>query len=175
MYTLQTQYLAKHDVQLSNFAAAAVSLLGLSGYVLFRSVNDQKDMARRTKGQCIIWGRKAVFLKCTYTTSDGKQHETLLLTSGTSQSSIYRSLLMYRAGWWGLARHANYVGDLMLSYAMCAACGTHHLLPWFYAVYMTAILVHRCFRDEQRCRTKYGRQWAEYCKLVPWRLIPGIW
>lgn len=63
----------------------------------------------------------------------------------------------------------------MLSYSMCAVCGTRNLIPWTYAIFMTCILVHRCFRDEARCRTKYGEQWTKYCNIVRWRLIPGIW
>jgi len=63
----------------------------------------------------------------------------------------------------------------MLSYAMCATCGLNHLLPWTYAIFMTMILVHRCYRDEKRCSAKYGDQWKTYCKVVPWRMVPGIW
>lgn len=82
-----------------------------------------------------------------------------------------------KTGWWGLARHANYVGDLILSFAMCATCGSpfHHVLPWFYAVYMTVLLLHRCRRDEKRCQAKYGVKWDEYVKRVPWKLIPGLY
>lgn len=63
----------------------------------------------------------------------------------------------------------------MLSYVMCAVCGVQNLIPWTYAIFMTCILVHRCFRDEARCRTKYGDQWDKYCNIVRWRLIPGVW
>ncbi|KAF1986416.1 ERG4/ERG24 ergosterol biosynthesis protein [Aulographum hederae CBS 113979] len=159
MYTLQAQYLSRHDVQLPSAVAALVLAVGLGGYALFRSVNEQKDLARRTKGDCKIWGKKPNFKRCTFTTTDGQKHESLLLLSG----------------WWGLARHANYTGDLLISYAMCAACGMGNFLPWTYAVIMTSVLVHRCYRDEQSCRAKYGTQWDEYCAQVPWRLVPGVW
>lgn len=158
MYTLQVQYLARHSVHLSWPAALLILTCGVAGYALFRAANHQKDFVRRTKGECNIWGAKARFLGARYTTADGLEHESLLLTSG----------------WWSLARHANYLGDLLLSYSMCAACGTGHALPWFYAFYMSVLLVHRCYRDEQRCSTKYGKTWDEYCKLVPWRILPGV-
>lgn len=29
-------------------------------------------------------------------------------------------------------------------------------------------------RDEQRCKTKYGKYWEEYKKLVPYRVVPYI-
>ena len=34
--------------------------------------------------------------------------------------------------------------------------------------------MHRIFRDEEKCRKKYKSYYAEYCKKVPYRLIPGI-
>ena len=85
MYTLQSQYLARQDVQLPYLAATLILTIGLGGYVLFRSVNSQKDVARRTQGKCLIWGREAQFMPCTYITSDGKSHTTILLTSGRSK------------------------------------------------------------------------------------------
>ncbi|KAK8251848.1 7-dehydrosterol-delta 7-reductase [Phyllosticta capitalensis] len=159
MYTLQTQYLARNPVQLHPAVAAAILLMGIGGYALFRSVNNQKYLVRRTNGDCKIWGKPAKYMRASYITGDGKTHESILLMSG----------------WWGVSRHFNYVGDLMLSYAMCAVCGTRDIIPWTYAFFMTAILVHRCLRDEKRLETKYGEQWTKYCAQVRWRLIPGIW
>jgi 7-dehydrocholesterol reductase len=98
-------------------------------------------------------------LPCAYVTKDGQKRESALLLSG----------------WWGWARHMNYTGDLLLTLAFSMACGFEYLFPYFYLVYLTILLVHRCFRDEQRCREKYGEQWTEYCRLVPYRFIPYIW
>lgn len=39
---------------------------------------------------------------------------------------------------------------------------------------VTGVVVHRCLRDEARCGQKYGKAWDEYCRLVKWRMIPGI-
>lgn len=82
MYTLQTQYLARYPVHLSNPVALLILCTGLSGYFIFRAVNNQKDLARKTKGDCMIWGKKAEFIQAKYTTADGKEHQTLLLASG---------------------------------------------------------------------------------------------
>ena len=30
------------------------------------------------------------------------------------------------------------------------------------------------FRDEGRMRDKYGAQWDKYCKLVPYKIVPGL-
>jgi len=57
-------------------------ILGLSGYYIFRAVNHQKDLCRRTGGNCMIWGKPAKILKTKYYTSDGKEHESMFLISG---------------------------------------------------------------------------------------------
>ena len=82
MYTLQVQYLARHPIDLSWPTAALILGFGVGGYVLFRSVNHQKNLVRRTKGDCVIWGKKAGFIRCQFKTGDGVQHESLLLTTG---------------------------------------------------------------------------------------------
>lgn len=38
----------------------------------------------------------------------------------------------------------------MLSLAYCLTCGLGHLLPYFYIIYMTLLLVGRSYRDEDR-------------------------
>eukprot|EP00158_Paraphelidium_tribonemae_P008658 Partr_v1_DN28644_c1_g1_i2_m50421 putative )-reductase len=159
MYTLQSHYLVRNPVTLPAWAAAGVFALGMFGYYIFRSVNYQKDLIRRTNGDCLIWGKPAKMIRAKYTTSDGKEHSSILLCSG----------------WWGLARHFNYTGDLVLSLAMCASCGIDHILPWFYVVYMTILLMDRIRRDDARCSGKYGKYWTEYKKVVRWNLIPYIY
>ncbi|XP_066290431.1 7-dehydrocholesterol reductase-like isoform X1 [Branchiostoma lanceolatum] len=158
MYTLQGQYLVYNPVELSTFHCLAMWMLGLGGYYVFRAVNRQKDLFRRTDGNCLIWGKPPKYLQCSYISSDGKKHQSKLLLSG----------------WWGLARHFNYTGDLMGCLAYCMSCGFGHLLPYFYIVFMLILLIHRCLRDEERCRAKYGNQWDKYESLVPYRLIPGV-
>lgn len=159
MYTLQTQYLSRNPHSLSPLSALIIFTSGVSGYILFRSVNHQKDLVRRTKGNCQLWGAPADVLHVSYRTKDGKQHDSILLCSG----------------WWGMARHVNYLGDLILSYSMCAACGTNNLLPWTYAIFMTILLIHRCWRDEERCSKKYGKGWETYCEKVRWVIVPGLY
>nr|XP_061819553.1 7-dehydrocholesterol reductase-like [Nerophis lumbriciformis] len=158
LYTLQGLYLVYHPVQLSQTHFLLVLLLGLVGYYIFRATNHQKDLFRRTQGACTIWGGQPTFIQCSYRSADGAVHQSKLLTSG----------------FWGVARHFNYTGDLMGSLAYCAACGFQHLLPYFYLVYMSVLLVHRCVRDEHRCSSKYGPDWRRYTRTVPYRLLPGI-
>ncbi|KAG0646757.1 7-dehydrocholesterol reductase [Hyphodiscus hymeniophilus] len=75
IYTLQTQYLAYNPVHLSNFHAAAILVAGVGGYAIFRSVNHQKDLVRRMKGDCELWGAPAKVIRVKYQTKDGLVHE----------------------------------------------------------------------------------------------------
>lgn len=158
-YTLQAQYLARYPTHLSTSWMICLSAIGLSGYVIFRSANHQRDHVRAKHGDAILWGRPAAFIRCRYRTDDGKEQDSNLVTSG----------------WWGVCRHSNYMADLILSWAMCATCGFSHILPWSYFFFMCVLLYHRTGRDEQRCRNKYGEKWEQYCRTVPYRLVPGIY
>ncbi|KAF9934330.1 7-dehydrocholesterol reductase [Linnemannia zychae] len=159
LYTLQSHYLVRNPVDLTTIQFAVIFTIGYIGYFIFRSVNHQKDIVRSTNGECMIWGKPAKVIRTSFVTSDGKTHKSLLLCSG----------------YWGLSRHFNYVGDLLLSLAMCMTCGTKHLLPYFYIIYMTILLLHRIQRDHTRCKGKYGKYWDEYMKVVPYKLIPYVY
>ncbi|RKO92268.1 ergosterol biosynthesis ERG4/ERG24, partial [Blyttiomyces helicus] len=121
MYTLQSHYLVRNPIDLSWPYFAFVFSVGMSGYYIFRAVNNQKDIVRLTDGKCNIWGRPAKVIRTEFKTSNGETHRSLLLISG----------------FWGLSRHFNYVGDLLISSAMCLTCGFTHLLPYFYIIFMT--------------------------------------
>ena len=159
LYTIQVQYLGRYPVYLSYVQATMILTVGISAYMIFRSVNHQKDIVRSTGGKVRIWGKPAEYITAEYKTKDGKTHRSLLITSG----------------WWGFTRHANYMADLMLSWAMCAACGAEHLLPWSYFFFISVLLYHRICRDEKRCAKKYGKYWLDYTEKVRWKLIPGLW
>lgn len=159
MYTLQGYYLVQNPVQLAWPWAAAIFALCAGGYYIFRSVNEQKDRFRMDPENCIIWGKPATYIKAQYTTADGDTRTSHLLTSG----------------WWGISRHANYLGDLMMSLAFCLTCGFQHILPYFYIIYMSILLGGRVFRDETKCQAKYGKYWDQYTRAVPYRYIPGVW
>ncbi|XP_018409807.1 PREDICTED: delta(14)-sterol reductase isoform X2 [Nanorana parkeri] len=79
------------------------------------------------------------------------------------------------SGWWGLVRHPNYLGDLIMALAWSLPCGVSHILPYFYVIYFTGLLVHREARDEHQCLKKYGLAWQEYCRRVPYRIFPYIY
>ncbi|KJZ68231.1 hypothetical protein HIM_12374 [Hirsutella minnesotensis 3608] len=82
VYTMQTQYLASHCVQLSPKALYTILATGISGYYLFRLANHQKYSLRQKGEECRIWGDLPRIIKAEFTTADGERHNTSLLFSG---------------------------------------------------------------------------------------------
>ena len=158
IYTIQAQYLSRFPTDLSAPQALAILALGLCGYFVFRSANHEKNMVRQTDGNCKVWGRPAEVMRLPYVTTDGEKHTGLLLC----------------CGWWSVARHANWTGDLMQAFALGACCGFDNFLPWSYTFFISAIFANRLPRDEKRCERKYGDGWRKYCERVRWRLLPGV-
>jgi len=82
------------------------------------------------------------------------------------------------SGWWSLARHFNYIGDLSMCIGWVISCsGPNHGFPWIplsYCAYFWLMDIHRMFRDEFRCSAKYKKDWEKYRMIVPYRIFPGI-
>lgn len=149
-YTIQAYYLVEHTHDLPWWGATAIVLLNVIGYAAFRGANIQKHKFRKDP-ETPIWGKPAEYIK----TARG----ALLLTSG----------------WWGLSRHMNYFGDLLMGLAWCLPCLFGSPVPYFYIIYFTILLVHRERRDYDMCAVRYGKDWDAYCAKVPRRIIPGIY
>jgi Delta14-sterol reductase len=149
-FTLQQQYVLAAGPELSTVAAAAIVVLNFAGYYVFRDANLQKLRFRRDPS-LPIWGRPPVAM-------DTARGTKLLLS-----------------GWWGLARHANYFGDLTTALAWCLACGFGSVVPYFYFIYFAALLLNRERRDHAMCKRKYGADWDRYCEKVPYRIVPFVY
>lgn len=79
-------------------------------------------------------------------------------------------------GFWGLSRHINYLGEILMATALALSLGyPTHLGPWLYPLYYVALLFPRQYYDDLRCAAKYGPLWTAYTRRVRWRIIPGIY
>jgi len=79
-------------------------------------------------------------------------------------------------GFWGLSRHINYLGEIVMAVALALSLGhPTSIWPWLYPLYYVALLVPRQLDDDRRCAAKYGPLWDLYRRRVPWRIIPGIY
>ena len=80
------------------------------------------------------------------------------------------------SGWWGVARHINYFGDLLMAWSWGLTTGFGSYFPYAYAsFYLTPLLIHREMRDDAACQEKYGDDWQKYKKIVPYKMIPYIY
>jgi len=147
-YTLQARYLVDRDPHLSNQWILIIVFVFFLGYYIFRSANSEKDAFRRDPD------------------ADEVKHLTFLQTA--------RGTKLLTSGWWGMARKINYTGDWLVALSWCMLCGFDSIFPYFYAIYFLVLLVHRAFRDDEMCHEKYGDDWIEYKKRVPYMFIPGV-
>ncbi len=129
---------------------AGVAVMFLGGWSLARGANLQKFTFKRDPTRPFL-GVKPVALE------DGE-----------------RKVLV--SGWWGVSRHVNYLGELLMATALALALGAPLALgPWLYPLYYVALLVPRQRDDDRRCARRYGKLWEEYERRVPWRIIPYVY
>ncbi|KII86809.1 hypothetical protein PLICRDRAFT_43470 [Plicaturopsis crispa FD-325 SS-3] len=146
VYSLQARFLVFHPVELGPIWTIVIFLVNLAGYYIFRDANGEKNDFRN--------GRNPKNLKY-FTTESGSK----LLTSG----------------WWGLSRHPNYLGDLLMALAWSMPTGVSTPITYFYVIYFAVLLVHRQLRDDENCEKKYGKDWVKYKKMVPYRIVPYVY
>lgn len=159
VYTIAGFYLVHHPHNWHPAAAIAMVVLGLGAIWVNYDADAQRQRVRATNGETTVWGRKPEVIQATYVPEDGVERTSLLLVSG----------------WWGVSRHFHYVPEILLAAAWTLPAGFTHLLPWFYVVFLTILLVDRQGRDERRCANKYGEDWARYTARVPYRILPGVY
>jgi delta14-sterol reductase len=191
IYSIQARYLSIYPLQLGIYGTAGVLGVLATGYSIFRSANNEKNRFRTDPNDPRVAHLKYI---------ETKSGSRLLIS-----------------GWWGTARHINYFGDWIQSWAYClptglagylvqhssvapgvgqsaadgsfvytgptgftevlqgSARGWGMIFTYFYIVYFAVLLVHRELRDEEKCERKYGEDWKRYCKIVRYRIVPGIY
>ena len=158
LYTYTTYFLINRSPNISWKTSLIIFLLGV--YFTYKNyeVDRQKEIFKRDKENSIIDGKKAEYLDVKYE-RDGKIVDSKLLLSGH----------------WGFSRHTNYTYEILTSGMWSAVGYQYGPVPFVYLLYIIILLVHRIYRDEAKCSKKYGKYWKEYCKLVPYRLVKGVY
>jgi len=121
-------------------------------------MNRQRINVRTNDGDYKIWGHQARIIRARYIDKKGEDRESILLVDG----------------WWGISRHFHYVGEIIGAFCWSLPALFLNFMPYFYVIFLTILLFHRAKRDDVKCRTKYGKYWDEYCKEVPFKVIPGV-
>ncbi|KAI0917000.1 hypothetical protein AcW1_007690 [Taiwanofungus camphoratus] len=146
VYSLQARYLVFKQLELGPTLTAVVCGVNLLGYYIFRSANGEKNNFR-----------------------NGHNPKNLRYMTTERGSKLIIS------GWWGLSRHPNYLGDLIMGLAWSLPTGFDTPITYFYVMYFAVLLIHRQMRDDENCEKKYGKDWHKYCQLVPYRIIPYVY
>lgn len=116
--------------------------------MLFRSSNSEKDRFRRDPN------------------SEEVKHLKYMNTK--------RGTRLLISGWWGMARKINYTGDIIMALSWGLITGFGCIITYFYSIYLCILLIHRAMRDDHQCSLKYGEDWKEYKKRVPYLFIPKL-
>jgi delta14-sterol reductase len=143
------------DVDISSLQMTGIVLLYFFGWTLTRGANMQKYYSKKqpTASYCTL----GFFVRVSQTKIPG----TRLLCGG----------------FWGLARHINYLGEIMQSLAVSlpGILVSGSWLPLSYVLYYLLLFLPRQRDDEVICQQKYGAKWDEYVERVPYRMIPFIY
>jgi 7-dehydrocholesterol reductase len=162
VYTSQAMYLVRSTT--SDWCtwemAAGIVAAGVVCVLINYESDWQRYVFRQSGGaRYSFWfpNAKPRHIVATYATATGKTQTSLLLVDG----------------WWRLSRHFHYLPEILASFFWTVSAGWE-LLPYFYVVYLTCLLLDRAWRDDDRCRKKYGKDWDKYCSMVPYKIVPGI-
>jgi len=145
-YSIPGWYLLHDTDPMPAWQVAALGALYVTGFVLFRGSNQQKHQFKADPTRP-IWGRTPEAL-------GGK-----LLVSG----------------FWGIGRKLNYTGELCMYLSWSLTTGLHSVIPYLLPLWLAVLFPHRAWRDDQRCRAKYGELWEAYCRKARFRMIPFLY
>ncbi|MCB9285172.1 MAG: DUF1295 domain-containing protein [Lewinellaceae bacterium] len=138
------------DPNIPAWGYAGAAILFLAGWIFARGANMQKFFFKIQPERPFLGIRPESI-------SDGK-----------------RSLLVN--GFWGLSRHVNYLGEILMACGIALSTGYPGIIwPWLYPLYYVALLFPRQFDDDKRCAAKYGALWGEYKKRVKYKIIPFLY
>lgn len=158
VYTSPSMYLVLHPIELSTWLAALIFVLGAASISINYLADRQRQVTRKTAGQCSIWGKKPILHVATYKTEKGEVKQNVLLASG----------------WWGIARHFHYIPEIAGAFFWTVPALFFSFTPYFYVCFLAILLLDRAYRDDKRCAEKYGEDWKVYCNLVPYKIVPYL-
>ena len=141
---------------ISAAVACVILFVFLTGWVITRGANMQKFFFRRyPSSQTFLFGL-------------------------VKQKTVPGSRILC-GGWWGVARHFNYLGEIIQAFSLSlpllvlAGDYTGRIVALSYPLYYVLLFVPRQIDDDALCRIKYKKLWDDYEALVPWRICPFVY
>ena len=145
-YCLPAWFLVEAPSDFPLWASLGLCAMFMFGFWVFRGTNEQKNQFKRDP-EALIWGKKPEMV-------GGR-----LLVSG----------------FWGIGRKLNYSGEILVYFSWTLTTGFDDFWPYLLPLWLLSLLLHRAWRDEQRCHAKYGEIWDAYCQRARFRMIPFIY
>lgn len=129
---------------------AGIVILAVALFILglwvFRGSNEQKDQFKRDPTKP-IWGE--------------------------APESIQGRILI--SGFWGIGRKLNYSGEITVYTSWALLSDFVSPVPFILPVWLFCLLTQRAWRDDRKCREKYGATWDAYCNKARFKMIPFIY
>jgi delta14-sterol reductase len=132
MYSIQTRYLATHPVELGIQGLVPILAIQGLGYYIFRACNNEKNRFRTDPNDPRI------------------KHLKYIETESGSKLLV--------SGWWGTARHINYLGDWFMSWS--------YVLPTAVSGYVIRNLVQHPIEGARADAVYFENRYQQY-------VIPG--
>lgn len=147
--TLVTRYLLDRSPEVTWYSLVLIGLMNGIGYVIYRSSESQR---------------------CEFAKDPSNPSLAHLETVSTAGN---RKLLV--SGWWGMVRHPNYLGELLVQWSWVLPAGLTDVVPYYLPVVTSLMLMVRCHQINQRNKRKYGNAWTSYCERVRSNIIPKVY
>lgn len=161
-YCHSTIYLANHDPSVYHWNPILLSLLYISYlfvYWVWDTCNSQKNRFRQEERGTLL--NRRTFPQLPWQKVENPQ---------TIKTKTGGTILV--DGWYGYARKIHYTCDLYFALSWGLITGFASPYPWFYAFFFCPMILHRAYRDNERCQERYGEAWTEYRRRVPYLFIP---
>ena len=165
-YCCSTLYLlnrnmANEPIYHSKMYTVSLFIVLLAAYYVWDTANSQKNRFRMQQRGTYV--ERITFPQLPWGTL---KNPTYILTKHGNK--------LLTGGWWGVARKIHYTSDLVMALSWGLITGFDSYIPYFYVAFFLAVLVHRVGRDHVHCKEKYGVDFDEYCRQVPYVFIPFI-